>query len=75
MSTTYKIRYNKCNCCNRYDEKELGISASGWYFKLRVYPELKLNTLNDWIDFIHTDETIDIVDEYGEEITIKSKKP
>lgn len=32
MGTNYYLRYNICDCCNRYDELHIGKSSGGWQF-------------------------------------------
>jgi len=36
MGTNYYIRYNLCNCCNRYDEIHIGKSSAGWQFSFHA---------------------------------------
>ena len=44
----------------------IGKSSGGWAFALHVYPELDINSLDDWKDFIHSGE---IYDEYNDYVT------
>lgn len=50
MGTNY-FWYEKSPCphCGRpYEPLHIGKSSAGWCFSLHVYPELGINTLNDW---------------------------
>ena len=66
MGTNYYARTNMCKCCGRYDELHIGKSSIGWTFSLHVYPDIVINSLEDWKELM---EKSTIVDEYGEEIT------
>lgn len=46
----------------------IGKSSVGWVFSLRVYSEIGLNTLEDWLELF---AFYDIVDEYGSPISVK----
>ena len=48
MSTNYYLFENYCEQCKRSDELHIGKSSVGWYFSLCVYPERKINSLDDW---------------------------
>lgn len=36
MGTNYYIRYNICDCCDRYDELHIGKSSVGWQFSFHA---------------------------------------
>lgn len=69
MSTNYYLKTKPgsepCPHCGRSEPSQnlhIGKSSVGWCFSLRVYPELGINTLDDWRPLI---ETGVITDEYG----------
>ncbi|UOF76744.1 hypothetical protein [Caudoviricetes sp.] len=47
----------------------IGKSSGGWNFALRVMPELHINSLDDWINFIQQ-KNASIKNEYYETITL-----
>lgn len=68
-----------CPHCGHTSEPEverdegihIGKSSGGWCFALRVYPgELvcgwKIHTLSDWLHAIRSDDSREVVNEYGE---------
>ena len=77
MGTNYYLKYDICECCNRYDEIHIGKSSAGWQFIFRGYGEdfiPVLQTYDQWKDFIKDQlygDTAKIVDEYGKEIGLK----
>lgn len=46
----------------------VGKSSMGWVFSLRVYPELGINTLYDWMPIL-LDPNNSIANEYGRPVT------
>ena len=63
----YHIAQEPCPCCKRpYKPRHIGKSSGGWCFALHVYPDEKINTLEDWIELLKTGQ---IVDEYDQEIS------
>lgn len=59
------------------EEFHFGKSSGGWAFAIQIFPEEEINNLDDWIEFIGNDCTIE--DEYGtiwtvEEILIMLKE-
>jgi len=74
MSTNYYLKYNICECCNRFDKIHIGKSSAGWQFVFRGHGEdfmPVLQTYDQWMDFIENqlyEETAKIVNEYGKEI-------
>ena len=52
MGTNYYARLNYCEHCQRFDEIALGKSSGGWCFTLHVYPEKRINTLDDLMKYI-----------------------
>ena len=69
MGTNYFLRYNQCEHCGRYDEKHIGKSSAGWCFGLHVYPEERINTLNDW-KILFSQPNAKIYNEYHELISV-----
>lgn len=71
MGTNYYLETDICECCYRCDERlHIGKSSVGWVFSLRIYPEKRINNLEDWkLNKIANNERI--VDEYGREISSK----
>ncbi len=64
MGTNYYLEQGQCSHCGHEEEPlHIGKSSAGWVFALRVYPELGLNTLADWIRFWLRKE-YHIIDEY-----------
>lgn len=68
MGTNYYVDPEAaCPTCGRGDEPlHIGLSSAGWVFKLRVYPDLNINSLDDWKAFL-LDKVIR--DEYGREVS------
>jgi hypothetical protein len=67
MGTNYYLIENDCPLCKRHDEKHIGKSSAGWNFALHVYPDENINNLEDWIQKFKLG---DIVNEYGEGLSI-----
>ena len=70
MSTNYYLRYNICECCNRFDEIHIGKSSYKWRFLFRGYDDFSpvLQTYDQWFEFIGDQlyrDTAEIVNEYG----------
>lgn len=68
MGTNYYLRTNICECCNRYDERHIGKSSSGWHFSLRIYQydDVSIQSLADWQEEWKKGK---IYNEYGHEVT------
>jgi hypothetical protein len=68
MGTNYYVRSQPpCEHCGReYDAIHIGKSSAGWCFGLRVYPEMGINSLEDWQAYWQGKH---IEDEYGKEIS------
>ena len=75
MSTNYylhKPSTTQCNHCGHDPESEnniihIGKSSHGWCFALHVYPELDINTLEDW-KVKWAAEGMKIKNEYGDDV-------
>jgi len=53
-----------CECCGcKYEQIHIGKSSAGWCFSLHVIPEMGLNNLEDWVNFLKDKA---IVDEYDD---------
>lgn len=53
------------------EELHIGKSSGGWCFSLHVIPELDINDLPDWIDFLKLNK-LEIKNEYGEIISLEN---
>lgn len=66
MSTNFYHRYNRCEHCERYEERHIGKSSMGWQFSFRAYYDDDGNVIvgsyNDWKEVLKSG---DIFDEYG----------
>jgi hypothetical protein len=64
MGTNYYLEtLPPCPHCGRESEKlHIGKSSAGWHFGLHIYPELGINTLEDWKNYWKGKP---IWDEYG----------
>lgn len=67
MSTNFYHRYNRCEHCERYDERHIGKSSGGWQFSFRAYYDdddgnVIIGSYNDWKEVLKSG---DIFDEYG----------
>ena len=75
MSTNYylhKPSTTQCNHCGHDPESEnniihIGKSSHGWCFALHVYPELDINTLEDW-KVKWAEEGVKIKNENGDDV-------
>lgn len=52
------------------EQLHIGKSSYGWVFSLNTYPELNINTLEDWKIF-WSNKDVDIFDEYGGKISVE----
>ena len=69
MGTNYYVAENKCECCNRYDEKyHIGKQSYGWAFTFRGYKYDGLVSWQDWKEFLR-DQII--MNEYGDQVPYK----
>lgn len=71
VSTNYYLLIDTCPHCGRCDEENrlhIGKSSGGWCFSLHVMPERDIHDLDDWLPLLDTGQ---IVDEYGEKVTIQ----
>ena len=49
MGMNFYLCFNACPHCGRSDDRlHIGKSSFGWCFALHVYPELGINSLDDW---------------------------
>ena len=64
MGTNFYIRYNKCSCCDRYDELHVGKSSYGWSFSF--------HSLDEYVDISKLDLKHLLVG--TEEICLKIKR-
>jgi hypothetical protein len=65
MSTNFYHRYNRCEHCDRYEERHIGKSSGGWQFSFRAYYDdgnVIIGSYNDWKEVLKLG---DIFDEYG----------
>lgn len=68
MGTNYYVDNGTCECCKRdFESIHIGKSSYGWYFSLHVIPELGLNSLGDWKEYLKDKK---IKDEYRDDITL-----
>ncbi|NNK82858.1 MAG: hypothetical protein HKO92_07025 [Flavobacteriaceae bacterium] len=84
MGTNYYISIrNNSKTDNKYSQLfeppcvplHIGKSSKGWCFSLRVYPEMNINSYNDWIYYIlnlsEDSQSIGVIfDEYEREIKL-----
>lgn len=73
MGTNYYL-YKFCEHCDVDPIRlHIGKSSGGWCFALHVIPELKLNSLDDWMDEIEKSIKYDgyIQNEYCDRITLE----
>lgn len=68
MSANYYVRYDKCECCGRYDKLHIGKQSVGWTFLFRSYRELELHSAGQWRELLNKKGS-SILDEYGVTIT------
>jgi hypothetical protein len=71
MGCNYYAKLDVCPHCGRADEENtlhIGKSSGGWVFSLHV--DTELTSLQDWIKFLLA-EPVQIVDEYGREVTFQ----
>ena len=73
MGTNYYYRYNKCPCCDRYDELHIGKKSSGWQFSfyspIDTDFHIEIRSYENWRNFMNCYEGY-IYDEYGQIHTI-----
>ena len=82
MSTNYYLSINPqefeyalgvpCNhgITDDYASLHIGLSAGGWCFQMRIYPEYNINTLEDWKKLIYNpSNSVKIFNEYGDSFT------
>lgn len=65
MGTNYYVESHAFKSRRR---KHLGKSSSGWTFALHVYPELGINSFEDWFSILR--DATKIVNEYGDSLTL-----
>ena len=78
MSTNYYLHAWECPFCGRELKNPLhiGKASSGWYFRLRIYPNLtyvRLLSLEDWKTFLEkavAKGRNKIKNQYGEEVSV-----
>ncbi len=66
MGTNYYLRYNICDCCDRYDEIHVGKSSFGWSFSFHA--------IDDYIDMKLMDPKHLLADSPEQKIIIDSYK-
>lgn len=65
MGTNYYLRYNICNCCNRYDELHIGKSSGGWQFLFhQVDEDINSRDINPESILLDVSKTHVIIDSY-----------
>lgn len=71
MSTNYyALIKEKCPCCGGDNKSiHIGKSSVGWKFHMKSYNSPKLQSLEDWIAYLASNNT-KITNEYGEQITL-----
>lgn len=69
MGTNYYAKYNKCECCNRYDKLHLGKSSMGWKFMFKSNTE-KYNNFKEFCKFIRRKD-VEVWDDYGNKKSAK----
>ena len=62
MGTNYYLK-------TKTDSLHIGKSSAGWHFLLVIYPDLNLNSLEDWKK-VFTIKKNTIVNEYGDTIPL-----
>ena len=70
VGTNYYLEIDVCpHCGHCYKENRLhiGKSSGGWCFSLHVMPECDIHDLDDWLPLLDTGQ---IVNEYGDEVTV-----
>ena len=69
MGTNFYFETNKWKQCGHAENRiHIGKSSYGWYFALHVIPEMNINNLEDWRNYIKNNEGV-ILDEYGDELS------
>ena len=70
MGTNYYVIGNLLceHCGSKADDLHIGKSSAGWCFGLCIYPEMGIESLDDWKDYLSDKE---IKDEYGRNVTIE----
>lgn len=69
MGTNYHIYITNDDVTQDPEELHIGKSSSGWVFSLRIYPQLGINTLYDWMPILLNVQNT-IRDEYGREVLV-----
>jgi len=73
MGTNYYLKTEPdkvCAHCGHAKEGELlhiGKSSGGWCFSLHVYPDTRINDLDDWLPLLERGQ---IEDEYGDRVSV-----
>ena len=74
MGTNYYYHEDSvCGACghSKADDEEglhIGKSSAGWVFKLHIYPQDGVSSLNNWADYFERSRSI-IKNEYGDTIS------
>lgn len=66
MGTNFYLHENICQVCGRFNERHIGKSSYGWCFGLHIYPDERINSLEDWKLLFDSGE---IYDEYGRRVS------
>lgn len=79
MGTNYYLHVNVCSLCRKPEKSyHIGKSSGGWTFSFRGYrndcEELKILSYKDWLNFIAGCASCQIVDEYGDYVTLDDFK-
>lgn len=69
MGTNYYLEKDKCACCGRSNEIHIGKSSVGWCFSLRIYPDDKIDSLQDWLALFAKHP---IRNEYGDSVSAET---
>lgn len=63
MGTNYYIRYNICDCCDRYEEFHIGKSSYGWQFSFQEINsgnEINLKDLDPKTMLLDADDYVEL---------------
>lgn len=71
MGTNYYHRFNRCDCCNRYDQRHIGMDSWGWEFSFQAFTDDEYKPfLKSWAEWKEALKAGQIFDEYGEEMPV-----
>jgi hypothetical protein len=72
MGTNYYHRFNRCDCCGRYDERHICKSMTSFqgYRPDPLWPDEDAPTIVSWADWKAALQTGEVWDEYGRQLNV-----